>query len=96
MAQHLRTPQDIVLQFWFTERTNDLQEKEGRYAFKVDLRANKYQIKTAVETIFKVKVDNVRVMTMAGKMRRVRVRAGTTAHWKKAIVKLKPGYTIEF
>lgn len=96
MAQHLRTPQDVVEKFWFTERTNMLQEDEGRYAFKVDLRANKTQIKTAIETIFKVKVDNVRVMNVPGKIRRVRVRAGSTPHWKKAIVKLKPGYTIEF
>jgi large subunit ribosomal protein L23 len=96
MVQHLRTPQDIVLQSWFTERTTTLQSEEGRYAFKVDLRANKHQVRDAIEKIFKVKVDKVSVMTVHGKMRRVRTRAGTTAHWKKAIVKLKPGYTIEF
>ncbi|NUN97458.1 MAG: 50S ribosomal protein L23, partial [Candidatus Omnitrophica bacterium] len=45
---------------------------------------------------FKVKVDNVHVMTVRGKVRRVRYRAGSTPHWKKAVVRLKPGYTIEF
>jgi large subunit ribosomal protein L23 len=96
MVQHLRTPQDVVLQSWFTERTTTLQSEQGRYAFKVDLRANKFMVRDAVEKIFKVKVDNVRIMTVRGKMRRVRYRVGSTPHWKKAIVKLKPGYTIEF
>lgn len=96
MATHLRTPQDIVLQSWFTERTMDLQQKEGRYAFKVHPRANKNQIKHAIETIFKVPVEAVNVMRVHGKMRRVRYRAGSTPSWKKAIVKLKSGYTIEF
>ncbi|MCG3196306.1 MAG: 50S ribosomal protein L23 [bacterium] len=96
MAGHLRTSQDVVQQFWFTERSTAIQEDEKRYTFKVDLRANKHQIKKAIETIFKVKVDNVHVMTVRGKVRRVRYRAGSTPHWKKAVVRLKPGYTIEF
>ena len=96
MGKHLRTPQDVVLQSWFTERTTALQEHERRYAFKVDPRANKFQVRHAVERIFKVKVDNVNIMRVRGKARRVRYRAGFTPSWKKAIVKLKPGYTIEF
>lgn len=96
MGKHIRTPHDVVLQSWFTERTTTLQDKEGRYAFKVDPRANKHQIRGAVETIFKVKVDSVNVMRVTGKLRRVRYRVGSTPSWKKALVKLKPGYTIEF
>lgn len=96
MGKHIRTPQDVVLQSWFTERTTTLQDKEGRYAFKVDPRANKHQIRGAVEKIFKVKVDSVNVMRVQGKVRRVRYSAGSTPSWKKALVKLKPGFTIEF
>lgn len=96
MVQHLRTPHDVILQSWFTERTTALQQNEGRYTFKIDLRANKYMVREAIEKIFKVKVDSVRILTVRGKMRRVRFQAGSTPHWKKAIVKLKPGFSIEF
>jgi len=96
MAKHVSSPQDVIIQSWFTERTTDLQEQEGRYAFKVDSRSNKYQIRSAIERLFKVQVDSVNVMRVHGKVRRVRFRAGSTASWKKAIVKLKPGFTIEF
>jgi len=95
MAKHLRLPQDIVIQSWFTERTTTLQEEEGRYAFKVDPRANKHQIRDAIEKMFRVHVVGVNVMRVHGKMRRVRYKEGSTASWKKAIVKLREGETIE-
>jgi len=95
VAGRFRTPQDVLVQAWFTERTTGLQAL-GQYTFKVDPRANKHQIRDAVETLFKVKVDRVNVMRVPGKERRVRFRPGFTPSWKKALVKLKPGYTIEF
>jgi len=95
MAKGLRTAEDVLLQSRFTERTTALQDA-GRYTFKVNSRANKHQIRTAVEKVFKVKVDAVNVMRVPGKVRRVRYRAGETPGWKKAVVKLKPGFTIEF
>jgi large subunit ribosomal protein L23 len=95
MGKHLKLPQDIIIQSWLTERTNTLQEEEGRYAFKVDQRANKHQIRDAVEKMFKVHVVSVNVMRVHGKTRRVRYKEGSTASWKKAMVKLKTGETIE-
>jgi large subunit ribosomal protein L23 len=95
MAKGLRTAEDVLLQSRFTERTTAMQDA-GRYTFKVNPRASKHQIRAAVEKIFKVQVAAVNVMRVRGKMRRVRFRAGETPSWKKAIVKLKPGFTIEF
>ena len=77
-----------------TEKSAGLQI-EGKYAFEVDSRSNKIQIKKAIEEIFKVKVTSVNVMTMKGKPRRVRYKLGRTSDWKKAIVTLKQGDTIE-
>lgn len=69
---------------------------QGKYTFRVDKNANKIEIASAVEQIFNVKVDGVNTMIVKGKKRRLgRHPAGKTADWKKAIVSLKPGYTIE-
>ncbi len=67
----------------------------NKYLFKVDKTANKIEIKKAVEEIYKVSVDNVRVMTVKGKKKKVRFHEGMTASWKKAIVTLKPDNRIE-
>ena len=61
----------------------------------VDKRANKIQIKNAIETIFSVKVDKVRTMRMEGKKKRYKFKMGKRADWKKAIITLKEGYRIE-
>lgn len=78
-----------------TERTTNLKADNNEYVFKVDLRANKHEIKSAVEQAFKVKVERVRTMTIPGKTRRVgRYDAGRTSNYKKAVVKLKKGEVI--
>jgi len=77
-----------------TEKTAGLQG-EGKYAFEVDRRANKVEIKQAVEKAFNVKVTAVNVMTVPGKERRVGRRVTRTAPWKKAIVTLRPGDKID-
>ncbi len=74
---------------------NTLLQSQGRYAFEVSTRANKRQIKQAVETAFKVSVTRVNTMTVPGKMRRIGRRQVMTSPWKKAIVTLKPGDKIE-
>lgn len=74
---------------------NTLLQAQGRYAFEVATRANKQQIKQAVETAFKVGVTAVNTMTVPGKQRRVGRRQVLTSPWKKAIVTLKPGDKIE-
>ncbi|MCD6567391.1 MAG: 50S ribosomal protein L23 [Dehalococcoidia bacterium] len=76
-----------------TEKATLLQEN-GKYVFEVARKANKLQIKDAVERAFKVKVAEVNVMTMHGKTRRMGKREVTGPSWKKAIVTLEPGYKV--
>ncbi len=67
-----------------------------KYAFRVGKDANKVQIKRAIEKIYKVKVIKTSVLTVKGKMKRLRFnQAGKTASWKKAIVTLKEGSEIK-
>ncbi|NOZ28033.1 MAG: 50S ribosomal protein L23 [Chloroflexi bacterium] len=80
-----------------TEKSTDLLEPVNQYAFEVDIRANKHQVKEAVETAFGVRVEKVRIMRMPAKMRRYGRRLVTKRPmWKKAIVTLAPGDTIQF
>lgn len=68
---------------------------DNKYTFEVDMRANKVQIKEAVEQIFKVEVEKVNTLKVKGKLRRMGRHEGYTSDWKKAIVTLKPGQSIE-
>lgn len=68
----------------------------NQYPFEVDISANKAQVKRAVEGVFSVRVTQVRTMTRHGKPRRVRYRKGKTREWKRAVVTLAAGDTIEF
>ncbi len=68
---------------------------QNKYLFSVRRDANKIQIKQAVEDIYKVKVDSVNTVVMAGKLKRVRRDAGMTPDWKKAVVTLKEGQKID-
>lgn len=77
-----------------TEKTTSLVG-EGKYSFKVATKANKAQIKDAVEKIFKVQVADVNIMNVRGKERGVGRRKGVASNWKKAIVSLKAGHRIE-
>lgn len=79
-----------------TEKSVADGEATNSYHFEVDLRANKIQIKKAVEKFFSVQVLDVRTIVRKGKERRVRFRLGRTKDWKKAVVKLKEGSTIDF
>jgi large subunit ribosomal protein L23 len=78
-----------------TEKTTVLQV-EGKYAFEVDSKATKPQIKQAVEKAFDVEVTGVNVVRMPGKARRFGRRQLPAHPWKKAIVTLKPGDSIQF
>ncbi len=86
---------DILIRPRITERTTDLMA-EGKYVFIVDKRANKIQIADAVEEVFKVKVEKVNTVNVKGKTKRVGRTVGKRPNYKKAIVKLAPGETIEF
>ena len=86
---------DIIFAPVITEKTAAM-EMEGKYVFKVDVRANKTQIKQAVEKAFNVKVESVNTMNNHPKDRRVGRYTGKTNRYKKAIVKLAKGSTISF
>jgi len=79
-----------------TEKSTRQKEESNQIAFVVDPRANKIQIRQAVEKLFKVKVQAVRTMNMVGKRKRMGRHFGWTPDWKKAIVTLKEGERIEF
>jgi len=79
-----------------SEKATLLQEENNEYVFKVARDANKLEIKRAVEKFFGKKVDSVRTMNCSGKNKRKRrADAGRTAHWKKAIVRLKDGENLD-
>jgi large subunit ribosomal protein L23 len=73
-----------------------LKEGANQVSFKVHKRANKIEIKQAVETFLKAKVIEVKTMNVRGKRRRMGRSAGKRSDWKKAIVRLAPGENIEF
>ena len=86
---------DIIKGPIITEKTSTLKEKENSITFSVDVKANKIQIKQAIEKIFNVKVESVNTVNVRPKKKRVGRYAGKTNKVKKAIVKLKEGSSIE-
>ena len=86
---------DIIYAPIITERTAQMAE-ENKFAFKVDPRANKTQIKQAIESIFNVKVESINTTNSHPKKRRVGKYTGVTNKYKKAIVKLAEGNSINF
>jgi large subunit ribosomal protein L23 len=79
--------EDILIEPVLSEKAN-LMREQGKYVFKVAQSANKYQIKEAVRRLFNVHPMSCTVMVCGGKPKRLRNRAGYTATWKKAIVRL--------
>jgi len=80
-----------------SEKAALLQEQNNEYVFKVAKDANKLEIKRAIEELFGKKVASVRTCNYSGKLKRQRRSdAGRTAHWKKAIVRLKDGESFDF
>ena len=87
---------DIIIRPLITEKTNIQKEMHNQVSFEVDRRANRIEIKRAVEEGFKVRVASVRTLQMLGKTtQRGRIQ-GKRRDWKKAIVRLMPGERIEF
>ncbi|WP_058300196.1 50S ribosomal protein L23 [Gorillibacterium timonense] len=85
----MKDPRDIIKRPVITERTSDLMAMK-KYVFEVDIRANKTEIKQAVEAIFKVKVVSVNTLRMPAKPKRYGRYSGFRSEWKKAIVALSP------
>jgi large subunit ribosomal protein L23 len=86
----------IIKRPLITEKSTRLKEAGNQIAFVVDIRANKVQIRQAIEKLFKVKVKAVRTMQLAGKQKRMGRFFGWKSDWKKAIVTLREGERIEF
>ena len=90
------TPEEIVKRpLVLTEKGSRLRESQNQYLFEVATTANKVQIRDAIETLFAVKVDSVRTLIVRGRMRRMGRGKAKTRNWKKAIVELKAGETID-
>ncbi|MCM3130836.1 50S ribosomal protein L23 [Paenibacillus polygoni] len=85
----MKNPRDIIKRPVITERTADMMA-DLKYVFEVDIRANKTEIKAAVEEIFNVKVKNVNTLRVPGKLKRYGRYSGYTPEWKKAFVTLTP------
>ena len=86
---------DIIFAPVITEKSASMEEK-NTYVFKVDVRANKTQIKQAIEKAFNVKVEKINTLNVNPKTKRVGRYTGKTNRYKKAIVKLAEGHTISF
>ena len=85
---------EVIIRPIVTERSFKLME-ENKYTFEVAKNANKYQIRDAVEELFDVHVTDVNTMNVKGKPKRLGMNSGYTRSWKKAIVTVADGDTIE-
>ncbi len=89
-------PYAIIKMPHLSEKSDRIKEKGNKITLVVDTRANKTEIKTAVEKLFKVKVLDVNVINVRGKVKKLGMRRGKRADWKKAVATIAPGQKIEF
>jgi large subunit ribosomal protein L23 len=85
----------IIIKPVISEKSYNLIETESQYTFQVDKRANKNQIKRAIEEAFDVKVHKVNTVNVKSKPKRQGFYRGRTATWKKAVIRLTEGERIE-
>jgi len=90
----MRNLYSVVRRALLTEKTSQMREK-NRYVFEVDRRAGKGEIKRAIEELFKVDVVEVRTMNVRGKIKRMGRFEGKRPDWKKAVVTLAEGNSID-
>lgn len=88
-------PRKVIVTVVVTEKSERLKTESGTYTFRVATGANKVEIRQAVEKLFKVHVTAVHTINYEGKLRRMGRFAGRRPDWKKAMVTLKKGETIE-
>jgi len=91
----MRNVHAVIVRPLVTEKSTEQLEKEGAYSFVVARDANKVEIAQAIEALFNVKVRDVRTMQYRGKEKRLGRFVGRRAAWKKAVVKLREGDSIE-
>ena len=85
---------DIIKRPLDTEKLDRIRDRENKFAFEIDMKANKTEVKQAIEQLFKVKVVDVKTAIVRGKFRRIGKSEGQKSNWKKAIVTLKEGDAI--
>ena len=85
---------DIIKRPLDTEKLDRMRDRENKFAFEIDVKANKTEVKQAIEALFKVKVVDIKTSIVRGKFRRVGRSEGQRSNWKKAIVTLKDGDAI--
>ncbi|MFL2698026.1 MAG: 50S ribosomal protein L23 [Gammaproteobacteria bacterium] len=85
----------VIERPYLTEKVSGLIQDANQYAFKVNPKSSKLEIKKAIESFFSVKVVDVNVLRMKGKVKRSRYRLKKRADWKKAYVRLAEGESIE-
>ena len=88
-------PHQIIIRPVISEKSYNLIETENQYTFQVDKRANKNQIKRAIEEAFDVRVHKVNTSNVKSKPKRQGLTRGRTSVWKKAVVRLQEGERIE-
>tara|TARA_B100000809_G_C15032464_1_gene492464 strand:+ start:420 stop:743 length:324 start_codon:yes stop_codon:yes gene_type:complete len=99
----MRDHREIIIRPLLTEKMSFLEETQRKYAFQVSLDSNKIEIKNAIQNKFDVKIEKVATMRRKGKQKRTTVRSGGrvirteghTSNWKRAIVTLKEGFSID-
>jgi large subunit ribosomal protein L23 len=87
---------EIIKRPLITEKTSIQKELYNQLTFEVDRRANRIEIKRAIETVFNVRVSDVKTIQVTGKIKRRGRIVGKRRDWKKAIVRLMPGERIDF
>ena len=92
----MKANREVIIHPLITEKMSALQETQNKVAFIVAPTANKIEIRKAVEDKFNVKVQKVATINMNGKMKRLGRFQGRRSSWKKAIVTLREGFTIDF
>ena len=92
----MKDTQRVIRRPMVTEKSTRQKEENRQYVFEVHRDANKIEIQSAVERLFKVKVLQVRTSNVLGKVKRLGRRYGKRPDWKKAIVTLKEGDRIDF
>ena len=95
MGGVVKNLREVIRRPLITERATQLQEANGKYSFEVDRRANKIDVKRAVETMFDVQVIKVNTTSVRGKVKRLGRFVGRRSNWKKAIVTLVAGQSID-
>ena len=91
----MKDPHDVIVKALVSEKGTRMREGGNKYLFQVHPDANKVEIQQAVQIIFGVTVEHVRTQNVLGKLKRVGASTGRRSSWKKAIVTLKQGDSIE-